>query len=90
MYDYDRRKVAASKAEEEGYRALEKAGIRVFRGGKVTRVYDPRKRGGYLILKGGYHNSSKPGKELVSVESFGASGAFNTQVRKVLEAEGLL
>lgn len=73
---------------EDGYKALEAAGIRVWRAAKEVRehpvrVYDPRRKG-YCVLVGGYHDDSA---EFVDVDDHGVSGAFKTQVRKVLAAD---
>ena len=71
---------------EQAIAALESAGHRVFNG----RVYDPRIRGAYATLEGGYCDADYSDYVLAESDSRrkgGPTGAFRAEIREILEAD---
>jgi hypothetical protein len=76
---------------DQAIEAIVAAGHKPYGTGSAVRFYDPRKRGAYVTLDGGYRDAEfsdyVEAKPNASSSKGGPSGEFCAQIRKILEAQ---
>ena len=76
---------------EQAIEAIVAAGYKPYGSGDSVKFYDPRKRGAYITLDGGYCNTEfayfVQAVPNASSAKGGPSGAFCAEIRQVLDAQ---